>query len=734
MMSTKKLEVGEVQSNDAGKKKALIDPEEMSSLDIQEGDVVIIEGENRTVAVAQKGYSHDRATKLIRIDGNTRRNAGAGIGDEVTVRKTEIREAEKVTLTPTSRSMRINGGENYLKRALQNMPLMTGDKFRVRIISSPISFAVTATRPDSPVVVTGRTEIEISTEAQIPEKQAQSDDRDVPDISYEDIGGLNDELEQVREMIEMPLRNPEIFEELAIDPPKGVILHGPPGTGKTLIAKAVANEADANFISVSGPEIMSKYYGESEGELRDIFEEAEENSPTVIFFDEIDSIAPGREDSGEMERRVVAQLLSLMDGLDSRGEVIVVGATNRVDSIDPALRRGGRFDREIEIAVPDKEGRHEILQIHTRGMPYSEDIDLEELAERTHGFVGADLESLAKEAAMSAVRKIRSDIDTDKEVPAEVLEDLQVEKDDFEYALGVVEPSAMREFFVEVPDVSYDDIGGLQDTKQELVEAVEWPMKHGEMFKHMNTSSPKGILLYGPPGTGKTLMAKAVANASDSNFIAVKGPELMNKYVGESEGAVREVFEKARQNAPAIIFFDEIDAIAKERSSGGTDSEATERVVSQLLTELDGIEELENVVVIAASNRPDMIDKAILRPGRLDRKVKVPVPDLEAREEIFRIHLEGTPLDNVDIDELAELTQGFTGSDIESVSREASMLAMRDYMADNKGGDLQKNLKDLKLTQGYLERAIEKVGPSLSEEAREKYDSMAEEVSSGEKA
>lgn len=728
MTSTKKFEVAEVQPDDAGKKKALIDPEGMKTEGIEKGDLVVIEGDSRTVAVAEPGYSHDRKTGIIRIDGNTRRNAGAGIGDKVTLEKTEVREAEQVTLTPTG-SMRINGGENYLKRALQNKPLMKGDRFRVRLISSPVSFAVTGTHPDSPVVVTSRTEVSISTDASVSERQGESDERDVPDVSYEDIGGLNDELEQVREMIEMPLRNPEIFEELAIDPPKGVILHGPPGTGKTLIAKAVANEADANFVSVSGPEIMSKYYGDSEEQLRDIFEEAEENSPTVIFFDELDSIAPGREDSGEMERRIVAQLLSLMDGLESREEVIVVGATNRVDSIDPALRRGGRFDREIEIGVPDKEGRHQILQIHTRGMPYSDDIDLEELAERTHGFVGADLENLAKEAAMSAVRKIRSDIDTEEEVPAEVLENLQVEKDDFEYALGIVQPSAMREFFVEIPDVSYEDIGGLEETKQELVEAVEWPLNHGEMFEHMNTSSPKGVLLYGPPGTGKTLMAKAVANASDSNFIAVKGPELMNKYVGESEKAVREVFSKAKQNSPAVIFFDEIDAIAGERD-GSSNSEATEKVVSQLLTELDGVEELEDVVVIAASNRPDMIDKAILRPGRLDRKVKVPVPDLEAREEIFKIHLGGTPLEEVDIEELAKNTEGFTGSDIESVTREASMLAMRDYMKKNSPEDLEKNMEDLKLTQEYLEKAIEKVGPSLNEEDRKSYDEMAQGVKS----
>jgi len=728
-MSTKRFEVAEVQPDDAGKKKALIDPDGMKSEGIEKGDLVVIEGESRTVVIAEPGYSHDRKTGLIRIDGNTRRNAGAGIGDQVRIEKTDVREAEKVTLAPTG-SMMIKGGENYLKRALQNKPLMTGDSFRVRLISSPISFAVADTKPDSPVVVTNRTQVVISTEAAVPEKQVEDGKRAVPDISYEDIGGLNKELEQVREMIEMPLRNPEIFEELAIDPPKGVILHGPPGTGKTLIAKAVANEADANFISVSGPEIMSKYYGESEGELRELFEEAEENAPTVIFFDELDSIAPGREDSGEMERRIVAQLLSLMDGLESREEVIVVGATNRVDAIDPALRRGGRFDREIEIGVPDKEGRHEILQIHTRGMPYSEDIDLEELAEKTHGFVGADLENLAKEAAMSAVRKIRSDIDTEKEVPAEVLENLQVEKDDFEYALGIVQPSAMREFFVEIPDVSYDDIGGLEDTKQELVEAIEWPLQHSKMFEHMNTTSPKGILMYGPPGTGKTLMAKAVANASDSNFIAVKGPELMNKYVGESEKAVREVFSKAKQNAPAIIFFDEIDAIAGKRDGNSLGSEATEKVVSQLLTELDGIEELENVVVIAASNRPDMIDPAILRPGRLDRKVKVPVPDLEAREEIFKIHLDGAPLEDVDIEVLAKDTEGFTGSDIESVAREASMLAMRDYMKQNNPEDLEKNIENLKLTQDYIEQAITKVGPSLDEGNLKSYDEMAQNVDS----
>ncbi|MFB6100421.1 MAG: CDC48 family AAA ATPase [Candidatus Nanohalobium sp.] len=726
-----KLEVAEAKPRDAGKKKALIDPDRMKSEGIEKGDVVKISGDKDTVAVAQPGYKQDRQLGIVRIDGNTRKNAGVGIGDQVDVSKAQASEAKEVTLTPTSQSLAVKGGQNYLKKALSNKPLMQGDRFRVKFISSPLTFAVAETSPEGPVVVTNRTRVSISQDASVEGRDTgEAGTEEVPDVTYEDIGGLNEELEQVREMIEMPLRNPEIFEELAIEPPKGVILHGPPGTGKTLIAKAVANEVNANFISVSGPEIMSKYYGESEGEIREIFEEAEENAPSIIFFDELDSIAPGREDSDEMERRVVAQLLSLMDGLEARDDVIVIGATNRVDDIDPALRRGGRFDREIEIGVPDKEGRNEILQIHTRGMPYSDDVDLEEYAERTHGFVGADLASLTKEAAMGAVREIRSDIDIEEEVPAEVLEELEVKKEHFEQAMNLVEPSAMREFFVEVPDVSYEDVGGLEEAKQELVEAVEWPLNHGEMFDHMDTDSPKGILLYGPPGTGKTLLAKAVANASDSNFIPVKGPELLNKYVGESEKAVREVFEKARENSPSIIFFDEIDAIAGERDAGSIGSESEQRVVSQLLTELDGIEELEDVVVIATTNRPDMIDQALLRPGRLDRIVEVPVPDQEAREQILRIHLEGKPSEEVDIEQLAEETEGFTGSDLEAVSREASMLAMRDYLEDTPAEEIEKNLGDLTLTQSYLEKAVDKVGASLDEEEREKYDELAEDVES----
>ncbi|MDY6769167.1 MAG: CDC48 family AAA ATPase [Candidatus Nanohaloarchaea archaeon] len=725
------LEVRAVQPGDAGKRQAYLDREVMQEEGIEKGEIIRIKGDTDTVARAVPGYQEDVGQGVIRIDGNMRNNAGTGIEDTVEIEAVDASDAEQVVLSPVKQSVQIvRGGERYLQRALQNIPLSKGDQFRLKIISSPITLKVTETAPDDPVVVGRRTEVRLSQEPASAETEAGLEEAVRPDVTYEDIGGLDQELEQVREMIEMPLRTPEIFEELAIEPPTGVILHGPPGTGKTLIAKAVANEVDAHFIPVSGPEIMSKYYGESEGQLRELFEEAEENAPAIIFFDELDAIAPGRGDSDEMERRLVAQLLSLMDGLESREDVIVIGATNRLDAVDPALRRGGRFDREIEIGVPDKKGRHEILQIHTRGMPYTDEIDLEEYAERTHGFVGADLESLTKEAAMSAVRRVRPDIDLEEGVPADVLEDLEVRKDDFEDALNVVEPSAMREFFVEIPDVTYDDVGGLDDTKKELVETIEWPLQHDELFDHLDTEAPSGMLLYGPPGTGKTLLAKAVANASDANFIPVKGPELLNKYVGESEKAVREVFEKARQNSPAVIFFDEIDAIAGERDSGGVSSEASERVVSQLLTELDGIEALENVVVIATTNRPDMIDTALLRPGRLDRLVEVPVPDEAAREEIFRIHLSGTPTEDVDVAELAEQTDGFTGSDIEAVCREASMFAMDQYLEDREREDVGDDLETLTVTGEHLQQAIEKVGPSLGDEERERYEEMAEAVES----
>jgi transitional endoplasmic reticulum ATPase len=590
-----------------------------------------------------------------------------------------------------------------------------------------IPLKIAATQPAGTVVINDSTDVKISQKPaeQIRETTAEGS----PDVAYEDIGGLEDELEQVREMIELPMRHPELFKRLGIEPPKGVLLHGPPGTGKTLIAKAVANEIDAHFTTISGPEIMSKYYGESEEQLREVFEEAEENAPAIVFVDELDSIAPKRgEAGGDVERRVVAQLLSLMDGLESRGDVVVIGATNRVDAIDPALRRGGRFDREIEIGVPDRDGRKEILQVHTRGMPLADGVDLDAYADSTHGFVGADLESLAKEAAMTALRRIRPQLDLEaEEIDADLLESLQVTPDDFKEAMKGIEPSALREVFVEVPDVTWEDVGGLEDTKERLRETIQWPLEYPQVFRQMDMEAAKGVLLYGPPGTGKTLLAKAVANEADSNFISVKGPELLNKYVGESEKGVREVFEKARSNAPTVVFFDEIDAIATERGRNTGDSGVSERVVSQLLTELDGIEALEDVVVIATSNRPDLIDSALLRPGRLDRHVHVPVPDEEARRKILEVHTRTKPLaDGVDLDELAARTEGYVGADIEAVCREASMAASREFIHSVSPEEIDDSLPNVRVTMAHFEAAMDEVGPSVTPEARERYERIEE--------
>jgi transitional endoplasmic reticulum ATPase len=577
-------------------------------------------------------------------------------------------------------------------------------------------------------VVTDQTEIEISEKpAEQIAGEAPQQERDTPSIAYEDIGGLDDELEQVREMIELPMRHPELFQQLGIEPPKGVLLHGPPGTGKTLMAKAVANEIDAYFTTISGPEIMSKFYGESEEQLREIFDEAEENAPAIVFIDEIDSIAPKRDDtSGDVERRVVAQLLSLMDGLEERGDVIVIGATNRVDAIDPALRRGGRFDREIEIGVPDKNGRKEILQVHTRGMPLVEGIDLDQYAENTHGFVGADLEQLTKESAMNALRRIRPEIDLEADsIDADVLEAMEVTEKDFKEALKGIEPSALREVFVEVPDTTWDSVGGLEDTKERLRETIQWPLEYPEVFKQMDMQAAKGVLMYGPPGTGKTLLAKAVANESQSNFISIKGPELLNKYVGESEKGVREVFEKARANAPTIVFFDEIDSIAGERGKGAGDSGVGERVVSQLLTELDGLESLEDVVVIATTNRPDLIDAALLRPGRLDRHVHVPVPDEAARRKILEVHTRNKPLaDDVDLDALASRTNGYVGADIEALTREAAMAASREFINSVSPEEVDESVGNVRISSEHFEAAMDEVGPSVDEETRERYEEI----------
>ena len=551
-----------------------------------------------------------------------------------------------------------------------------------------------------------------------------------PDVTYEDIGGLDDELEQVREMIELPMRHPELFKRLGIDPPKGVLLHGPPGTGKTLIAKAVANEIDASFHTISGPEIMSKYYGESEEQLRDVFEEATESAPAIVFMDELDSIAPKREEAGgDVERRVVAQLLSLMDGLEERGEVVVIGATNRVDAIDPALRRGGRFDREIEVGVPDRDGRKEILQVHTRNMPLADGIDLDAYAENTHGFVGADLESLAKESAMHALRRIRPQLDLESdEIDADVLNSIQVTENDLKQALKGIEPSALREVFVEVPDVTWDEVGGLETTKERLRETIQWPLEYPEVFDQLDMAAAKGVLMYGPPGTGKTLLAKAVANESESNFISIKGPELLNKFVGESEKGVREVFSKARENAPTIVFFDEIDSIATERGGGTTDSGVGERVVSQLLTELDGLEALEDVVVIATTNRPDLIDSALLRPGRLDRHVHVPVPDEDARRKILDVHTEHKPLaDDVDLAAIARRTEGYVGADLEAVAREASMSASREFIGSVTREEVRESIGNVRVTMAHFEQALEEVNPSVTPETRERYDEIEQQ-------
>ncbi|MEM2848992.1 MAG: CDC48 family AAA ATPase [Candidatus Bathyarchaeia archaeon] len=671
-----KLRVAEVShQRDVGRWKVRIDAKTMEFLEVTPGDIVEIKGKRTTAAVVWPAYPEDTGKNIIRMDGITRKNAGVSINEYVSVRKAVAREAQTVTLAPVN--VTIPGVDQsfyeFIKNRILEAPLVAGDTIQVSIFGSAVHFRVTKTIPHGIVAVTSRTNVQVLSEP-VPEKTG------LLRVTYEDIGGLKEAIQKIREMVELPLRHPELFQRLGIEPPKGVLLYGPPGCGKTLLAKAVANESEANFFSINGPEIMSKFYGESEARLRDMFQKAQENAPSIIFIDEIDAIAPKREEvTGEVERRVVAQLLALMDGLESRGNVIVIGATNRVNALDPALRRPGRFDREIEIGIPDKNGRYEILQIHTRGMPLAEDVNLNKLAEITHGYTGADIAALCREAAMKALRRYLPRINLEEPtIPPEVLEEMVVNMSDFMQAYREITPTAMREVEVEVPTVHWDEIGGLDDVKQQLRESVEWPLKNPKLFENMGIKPPRGILLYGPPGCGKTLLAKAVATESEANFISIKGPEIFSKWVGESERAIREIFRKARMAAPAVVFFDEIDALVPPRGARFGDSGVSERVISQLLTELDGIETLENVVVLAATNRPDMVDPAVLRPGRFDRLIYVPPPDEKTRLQIFKIHTRSMPLDDdVSLERLAAITEGYTGADIAAICREAAMNAIR---------------------------------------------------------
>lgn len=715
------LRVSEGLSQDVGAGRARLDAETRLKLGVSPGDVVEIEGGRVTGAIVWRARPVDEGRGIIRIDNLTRKNARVGIGDKVVVRRAEPKVAERVVIAPAiSQSQRIQFGhgiESLVKRGLLKRPVNAGDTIvipGIALFGNSLPFGVVKSEPKGIVLIGEETKISVKEEP-IKEEMLK-----LPQVSYEDIGGLHEEIMKIREMIELPLKHPELFDRLGIDPPKGVLLYGPPGTGKTLIARAVAYESGASFFTINGPEIMSKFYGQSEENLRKTFEEAEKNSPSVIFIDEIDAIAPKREEvHGEVERRVVSQLLTLMDGLKGRGKVIVIGATNREDSLDPALRRPGRFDREIEIGVPDRNGRREILQIHTRGMPLAEDVKLEELADITHGFVGADMAALAREAAMSALRRYLPEIDLDKPIPTEVLSKMIVTMSDFKEAMKNVEPSALREVLVEIPKVKWDDVGGLHEIKQRLMEAVEWPLKNPEAFKKMGIRPPKGILLYGPPGTGKTLLAKAVATESNANFLSIKGPEIFSKWVGESEKAIRELFKKAKQAAPSIVFLDELDALAPQRGSY-EGSRVTETVVNQLLTSIDGLEQLNDLVIIGATNRPDIIDPSLLRPGRFDELILVGPPDKEAREEIFRIHTHNMPLaKDVDIAELAELTDGYAGADIEGICRQAAMIALRE------------NMDAKKVTKEHFMKALEETSPSVDDEMMAYYAEMNKKLGKG---
>lgn len=759
-----KLRVVEALQDDAYKGIARIDTDIMKKLGLARGDIISIKGERETVAIVDRAYPADLGEQIIRIDGITRKNAKTSIGEYVEIKKTDIKEAKKLTIAPAQQGIMVQGDPEAFKQGLLGRAVTKGDIVvlggshqRRRDMMSDLGemdefgdmfgdifskmglggfgfqggigqlrFMIVSTTPHNACIITENTQITLSSKAvEISEGGSQ-----VPQVTYEDIGGLNEEVRKVREMVELPLKHPEIFEKLGIEPPKGVLLHGPPGTGKTLLAKAVANESEANFILINGPEIFNKFYGESEKRIREIFDEAQKNAPSIIFIDELDSVAPNRESnigSGEVERRVVSQLLTMMDGLQARGRVVVIGATNRPDSIDSALRRPGRFDREVEINVPNKEGRLSILKIHTRNMPLTKEVELEELAKKTHGFVGADLASLAREAAMSVLRRLlpKIKLEENEEISKEVIKDLKVTKDDFDNALKFVQPSALREVAVEVPNTRWEDVGGVEEVKRDLKEAIEWPLKHPQSFVRMGIKPPKGILLYGPPGTGKTLLAKAIATESEANFIQVNGPELQKEgIVGKETERLRKMFKRAKQVAPCILFFDELDSFARRRGTGGSaSSDSNESLLNTLLTEIDGLEELKQIVVIGATNRPDTLDPALMRPGRFDRMVLVHVPNVEGRLQILKIHTKKMPLSkDIVLNSLANKIEGYTGADIESLVREAAMLALR----ENKDADIV----ELK----HFEEAMRKVPPSVSKEYAARYKRMEQDYLKSAKA
>jgi len=739
MVNMVKLRVVEALQDDAYKGIVRIDGTLMKKLSLERGDIISIKNDRETFCIVDIAYPADMGEEIIRMDGITRRNSKSSIGDMVEVKKAEIREAKKITIAPAQHGIMVRGDPEGLKRGLLGKPVIKGDilvlggaKQRRDIMGEDfgelfgdimnqmgmaggmppsfqqIRFSVINTNPNAPCIVTENTQINLS------QKAVDVSEDSIPEITYEDIGGLKDEVKKVRELVELPLKRPEIFSKLGIEPPKGVLLYGPPGTGKTLLARAVANESDANFIVINGPEIMSKFYGDSEKKIREIFDDAEKNAPSIVFIDEIDAVAPKREESsGEVEKRVVSQLLTMMDGLASRGKVVVIGATNRPNAVDPALRRPGRFDREVEINVPDKDGRLQILKIHTRNMPLTKSVKLDELASKTHGFVGADLESLAKEAAMVVLRRNihKFNLDDDEEIPDEVLAQLRITGADFKEGLKVVRPSAMREVLVETPDIKWGDVGGVTGVKTELKEAIEWPLKFPSAFEKLGIKPPKGVLLYGPPGTGKTLLAKAVASESEANFIQVKGPSLLSMWVGKSEEGVRKIFERARQVSPCVVFFDEIDALASKRGGISQGTKVTENVLNQMLSEMDGIEDLSNVIIVGATNRPDILDPALLRPGRFDRIVYVPVPTEEGRAEILEIHTRDMPIEDKKaiVIWLSKETEGFTGADLESLAREAAMLALRE------------NIETEIVLKSHFEKALEKVRPSVSKNDEERY-------------